>query len=217
LIFDFDGLILETEEPVYLSWEELYQEYNCRLPLDKWTSIIGTNEMEFGFDPISELENLIGKSLDREKILPERRQREIDMVMKQPVLPGVQEYLKDAKRLGLKVGLASSSTCDWVTGHLARLGLTDYFDSIQASDDVPRTKPDPTLYLLALDGLGMKAGETVAFEDSPNGILAAKNAGLYCVAVPNVMTRNLALDNADMHLESLNEISLERLLEKVET
>ena len=110
LLFDFDGLILETEEPVYLSWQELYQEYGCHLSSDKWSSIIGTDEMETGYDPLGELEVQIGRSLDREIIAPRRRQREMDLILKQPPLPGVLDYLQEARRLGMKIGLASSSS-----------------------------------------------------------------------------------------------------------
>jgi HAD superfamily hydrolase (TIGR01509 family) len=124
----------------------------------------------------------------------------------------VEQYLQDARRLGLKIGLASSSSCAWVTGHLRRLGLLDYFDCICARDDVRLTKPDPQLYTLAASRLEVDPGEAVAIEDSPNGILAAKRAGLHCLAVPNELTRQLSLDQADLCVESLADFPLEKLL-----
>ena len=130
-------------------------------------------------------------------------------------MPGVQGYLDDAKEFGLKIGLASSSDCDWVTGHLGRLGLLGYFDCIVGSDDVQRTKPSPELYNLVLDELDIGSDEAIVLEDSPNGVLAAHRAGIYCVAVPNVMTRGLEFEHAGMRLESLADISLGELLEKV--
>ena len=122
----------------------------------------------------------------------------------------------EAKKLGLKVGLASSSPCDWVTGHLSRLGLIQYFDCIYARDDVRRTKPDPELYLTVIDEFQIGSHEAVVFEDSPNGILAAKRAGLFCVAVPNPLTRQLRLDHADFRLNSLAEMPLSELLFQLE-
>lgn len=214
LVFDFDGLILETEEPIYQSWQELYREHGCRLSFEKWTSIIGTDEFEIGWDPLAELEEMTGRPLDRERIAPSRRQRELDLIYTQPVLPGVLDYLQDARRLGLKIGLASSSSCDWVRGHLARLGLLDYFESLTASDDVQFTKPDPALYRTAVAELGVQPEQALALEDSPNGVLAAKRAGLFCVVVPNAMTRDLDLDHADLRLDSLADMSLEDLLAK---
>jgi beta-phosphoglucomutase-like phosphatase (HAD superfamily) len=114
--------------------------------------------------------------------------------------------------MGLKVGLASSSSCAWVTGHLERLGLLSFFDCICARDNVRLTKPDPALFELAVQRLGVEPCQAVAIEDSPNGILAAKRAGLYCLAVPNELTSQLSLDQADLRVDSLAELSLEQLL-----
>ncbi len=213
LVFDFDGLILETEEPVYLSWLELYQHYGCQLSFDEWATIIGSSDGEF--HPQTTLERSIGHPIP-EETLHKRLEREMALIMERPVLPGVVQYLEDAKRLGLSIGLASSSTCSWVTDHLSRLGLLGYFQVIRASDDVKQTKPDPELYLSALQGLGVPANQAIALEDSPNGITAAKKAGMFCVAVPNILTRQLPLAHADFHLESLEDLKLESLLEKVE-
>jgi HAD superfamily hydrolase (TIGR01509 family) len=214
LIFDFDGLILETESPIYQSWQELYQSYGRQLSLEQWETILGTNEGSF--DPMVELEAQVGSLQDRENIMSQVRRREQDLISAQPVLPGVRDYLVEAKKLGLKVGLASSSPCSWVTGHLSRLGLIQYFDCIYARDDVRRTKPDPELYLTVIDEFRIRSDEAVVFEDSPNGILAAKRAGLFCVAVPNPLTRQLRLDHADFRLNSLAEMPLSELLFQLE-
>lgn len=214
LVFDFDGLILETESPIFQSWQELFQAYDQQLPYDKWATIIGSSNVDF--DPMQELDRLIGRELDWAVIEPKRRQRELDMIAGLPVLPGVEAYLEDARRLGLKIGLASSSPCDWVEGHLVRLGLIEYFQTIIASDDVEYTKPDPALYRLAAGRLGVPARHALALEDSPNGVLAAKRAGLYCVAVPNEMTRHIAFEGEDLRLESLAEMPLEDLLRRLD-
>ncbi|MEW5871600.1 MAG: HAD family hydrolase [Chloroflexota bacterium] len=214
LVFDFDGLILETETPIFQSWQELYREYGQELSFETWAKIIGTADTEY--EPLRALEELLGALLERQAVEARRLQRETELVQEQPVLPGVEQYLQDAHRLGLKVGLASSSPCSWVQGHLTRLGLLDYFDAIRASDDVERTKPDPALYTLAVQGLGVSPGQAIALEDSPNGLLAARRAGLFCVAVPNDLTRSLALEQADMQLASLAHMPLETLLVEVE-
>ncbi len=210
LIFDFDGTILETEGPVFQSWEEVYKAYGCQLSLEEWATNIGTAEEPF--IPLDDLEKRLGRSLDRSAIEQRRRQREIELVLSQPALAGVENYLRDAHRLGLKLGLASSSTCQWVTSHLSRLGFLEYFDVVNAGDDVPLTKPDPAVYEITLEQLGVRPEQAVAFEDSPNGVLAAKRAGVFCVAVPNPITRSLSIDHADLHLNSLAEMPLEELL-----
>jgi beta-phosphoglucomutase-like phosphatase (HAD superfamily) len=117
--------------------------------------------------------------------------------------------------MGLKLGVASSSTSDWVKGHLARLGILERFDCIRCRDDVPNAKPEPDLYLAVLECLGVRASEAIAIEDSPNGLLAAKRAGLRCVAIPNSITANLDLGEADLLLDSLADVSLAELLEKL--
>ena len=214
LLFDFDGLILDTETPIWHSWEELFASQGGRLEFADFAGTVGTLSSEDDFFTL--LEGQIGHPLERQTLSAQRWQREAALIQAQPVLPGVVDYLQDARRLELRVGLASSSSCAWVTGHLQRLRLADFFDSILASDDVRRVKPDPELYLAVLRTLNVQPGEALVLEDSPPGIQAARGAGLFCVAVPNTLTRQLSLEAADMRLESLAELSLEALLERVE-
>jgi HAD superfamily hydrolase (TIGR01509 family) len=213
LIFDFDGLILDTEVPVYQSWQELYLSHGCDLALDHWLDYVGTNEGYF--DPLADLERQLACSLDRETVGEARRKRETELIAQQRAMPGVEEYLSSARRLGLKIAIASSASCKWVTSHLERLGLLERFDNITARDDVTRTKPNPDLFLTALESLEVKAAEAIVFEDSLHGIRAARQAGIYCVAVPNAVTRHLPLNKADFQLNSLADLSLEELLKIV--
>lgn len=213
LVFDFDGLILDTEEPVYRSWLEVYQAHGEDLPFDRWVQIVGSTTA--GFHPQHHLEERLGRSLPDE-VLAHRVTRRTEMVLAQDLLPGVVQRLEEAKSMGLKVGLASSSTSDWVRGHLARLGILDHFACIRCRDQVANAKPEPDLYLAVLECLGVPASEAIAIEDSPNGVLAAKRAGLRCVAVPNSITASLDLGQADVRLGSLAEVTLAELLAMVE-
>ncbi|TMC43085.1 MAG: HAD family hydrolase [Chloroflexi bacterium] len=213
LVFDFDGLIVDTEMSSYQTWQEIYAEHDCQLPFSTWAICIGGSPQLF--DPCEYLEQQIGRPVLREEIRLRRRQQHIRMVEAQPVLPGVEDYILSAKRLGLKIGVASSSRHEWVDTHLTRLGLIDYFDSIKCFDDVKRTKPNPELYLAVLDALGVHGQQAIALEDSPNGVIAAQQAGIFCVAVPNPVTSQLSLLHADLCLSSLTEVSLEQLLAKV--
>ena len=211
LIFDFDGLILDTEGPIYQSWQETYAQHGLVLPLELWVTIIGTYDEPF--DPWTYMQELAGKPLDGEAILPKRLERELELIYQNPIRPGVETYLSEAPRLGLKIGLASSSTCKWVKGHLQRLGLLAHFDCIRCKDDVQFTKPNPELYLAAAECLGVQAQACIALEDSPNGVTAAKAAGMFCVAAPNPLTHDLSLGHADLRLAELADLPLERLLE----
>jgi len=210
VIFDFDGLILDTEVPDFQSWQEVYQEHGCHLPFSTWATCIGSSAELF--NPYDYLEEQLGHAVEREKVRSKRRRRYLEMVEAQPILPGVRDYINDAKRLSLKLAVASSATRDWVTGNLSRLSLIEYFDSIRCASDVRQVKPDPELYHSTLEALSIGADEGIVLEDSPNGILAAKRAGLFCVAVPNALTRQLPLDSADLRLDSLADLPLEKLL-----
>jgi HAD superfamily hydrolase (TIGR01509 family) len=214
LVFDFDGLILDTEGPIFQAWRELYQEYNRQLTLTEWENSLGSAEGTRIF--YDNLEQRLGEPVDLESIVPRLRARELEMIDAQPVLPGVIEYIRRARQLGLKLGIASSSSCAWVTDHLEQRGLRDSFQCVLGSDDVQATKPDPDLFLSVIECLGVSAGQAIAFEDSPHGVTAAKRAGLYCVAVPNPITRQLSLDHADLVLGSLEELSLDDLISRVE-
>jgi HAD superfamily hydrolase (TIGR01509 family) len=209
IVFDFDGLILDTEAPVYDAWQAIYAEHGHQLDFERWAECIGTADT---FDPCQHLEALLGRPLDAAPLIRRHRIQADALIAAQPVLPGVREYVDEAQRLGLRLGVASSSSRAWVEGHLARLGLRERFDVVRCADDVPRVKPDPALYVAVLEATGVPARQAVALEDSPNGVLAAKRAGLTCIAVPNALTARLDLAAADLKLASLADIRLPDLL-----
>ncbi len=212
LIFDFDGLILETEEPIYRSWKEVYEARGVALPFDLWVRTVGSSNQ--AFHPQRYLEERLGVPLSQD-VLDRRVARRAEMVLAEPLRPGVVDMAKAARARGMKVGVASSSSRDWVKGHLGRLGILDRFDCVVCRDDVEHVKPEPDLYLASLACLGVAAAEAVAIEDSPNGVTAAKRAGLGCVAVPNRITSSLDLSQADLRLTSLADVTLPQLLEKL--
>ena len=212
IVFDFDGLILDTEEPVYRSWLEVYREHGEELPFERWVEIVGSTTGSF--HPQHHLEERLGRSLTRE-VLDRRIGRRTELILAQSLLPGVVQHIESAKAIGLKLGVASSSTRDWVSGHLERLGILDSFDCVRCRDDVANAKPEPDLYIAVIECLGVLASETIAIEDSPNGVLAAKRAGLRCVAIPNSITASLDLSQADLVLSSLADVTLADLLGKL--
>lgn len=206
MIFDFDGLIVDTEGPGFRAWSELYESHGCSLPFDKYSACIGTIG---GFDLHGYLEQQSGRTFDRAELEQACTVRWLELMKDQPLLPGIATCVSSAKARGLKLAIASSSTQKWVTRHLRKFGLLDTFDAVCTRDYVAAVKPDPALYLLALEKLGIQASEAIAFEDSPPGIQAAKAAGLYCIAVPNSLTGELPLDQADRRLSSLADFNLD--------
>lgn len=212
IIFDFDGLILDTEGPEFAAWCELYREHGAELALADWARCIGTGPNVF--DPPAHLATLLGRAVDRDRLRAAHRGRCDALIAAQVLRPGVEEWLDDARRRALKLGVASSSGRAWVEGHLRRLGVLDRFDALRCREDVAVVKPDPALYQAALAALGLRPEEAVALEDSPNGALAAKRAGLFCIAVPNALTGQLDLSHADLVVPSLAELPLAAVLER---
>jgi beta-phosphoglucomutase-like phosphatase (HAD superfamily) len=214
LLFDFDGLLVDTESPSFAAWGDVYREHGHELTLDTWSAAIGTLD---GFDPFADLEGRLGRTLDRDSVNARRRELEYAASDLEELRDGVHDYLVEAQRLGLERAIVSSSDHGWINRHLERLDLADGWSCIVAANrDAARAKPRPTLYLEALERLGVAAEEAVAFEDSPNGITAANAAGIYCVAVPNPTTASLDVTHADLVLRSLEEVPLPELLRRVE-
>jgi len=214
LIFDFDGLILDTEVPDYESWQSVFQSYGQNLPVEKWGQIVGGSGAS-DFDPHSYLESLIGTSVDPEEIWINRRKEYLETVSRQPILPGVVDCLDQARSMKLKLGVASSSSENWVHGHLSRLNLLEYFETVKTADDVIKTKPDPELFQAVLDQFEIRSKQAIVFEDSPNGILAAAAAGIPCVAIPNPLTKQLEFGGADLQLSSLSDMTLDDIIDRI--
>lgn len=216
LIFDFDGLILDTETPEIDVWKEIYSEHGQAYPMDLWSQIIG-GWGNTDFDPALELQRLAGRPLDVAALRERHRQASDALILSSAVMPGVQDVLAGARRLGLRCVIASSSDRSWVEPHLQRLGLISYFERLITGDEVAkgRTKPHPDIFLKALQVLELPSSEALVFEDSPNGMKAAHAAGLRVVGVPNPVTAPLQLD-ADLMLPSLAAMPLEEMLRRVE-
>ena len=217
LIFDFDGTILDTEITLYRAWCELYQERSCRFPIDRWALSLGRGkDWQRHFDPVAHLAELSGAPCD-EEVHERANRRNRELLAAEAPRPGVLAYLDAARELDLRLAVASSSPRRWIVGHLERLGLLDRFEVIRCEEDAARHKPDPDLYLAALAALGVSAQDAVAIEDSPNGVRAARAAGIFCVAVPNPVTAQLDLAHADLRLDSLAELPLGALLSRIES
>ncbi len=203
LVLDFDGLILDTETPMRDAWHELLKEHRLCISEEDWARMLGSSE-----DPVeiyNVLEDHLGRPVDRGALRERRMIRELELLSKNGVLPGVREIIAEAKSMGLKLAIASSSDHAWVEGLLSRHALQIMFDVIVCSDDVERTKPFPDLYQTALERLNVLSTEAIAFEDSQHGVLAAKRAGLFCVAVPNDVTRCLSFADADLVVDRIDD------------
>jgi HAD superfamily hydrolase (TIGR01509 family) len=217
LLFDFDGLILDTESPEFNVWQSIYREYGHDLPPDQWGQIVGGWGAS-QFDAAEHLAELAGDGLEADELRARHKSESDALVLTQPILPGVMDYLAKAHRLNLRLAIASSSPHSWVDTHLTRLGLVHHFDAVICADDVPPgcTKPYPDLYLRALEAVSVGPEEAIVFEDSPNGVKAARAARIYVVSIPNPMTAMLKTDGANLTLGSLSDMSLQDMLMQVQ-
>ena len=216
-IFDFDGLILDTETPEYNVWQTIYNEHGFELPHAEWGKIIGGSGLS-DFDAADHLSRLSQGRLDPAPLRGRHRLESDALIHAAGIMPGVMDYIHEAKRLGFKLAIASSSSHAWVDPHAKRLGIFDRFDAVICADDVGtgRTKPNPDLFLSALSQLGVGKEAAIVFEDSPNGVTAANRAGIYVVAVPNPVTSLLAIEGANLILRSLSDMPVGDLLDVVQ-
>ncbi|MGB6223611.1 HAD family hydrolase [Haloferula sp.] len=206
VLFDFDGVLVDTEWAIYEAWQRTFRAHGHDLPLEIYTRCIGSD-----FDtwsPKTHLEDLTGSSFDWHQ-LDESRQVEIRRDLEQAgPMAGVIPLLDKLKSQGVRIGVVSSSNHSWVDGWLEKLRLMPYFETIVCRGDAPRIKPAPDLWLEALRRLDLPASEVLVFEDSLNGVKSAKEAGLTVYAVPNRTTAGLDFSIADKVLSSLESFDL---------
>ncbi|HVU26048.1 MAG TPA: HAD-IA family hydrolase [Opitutus sp.] len=206
LVFDFDGLILDTETPLIDSYAEVHAAHG--VPFERALFVRSVGHADYAFDPW----HGFSPHADRAALEVDRRARKDALLLRQPILPGVIALLDAARDRGLRIGLASNSSHEWVDGNLARLGLLDRFEFIACRGDAPSPKPEPDLYKLVLHRFGLRGFEAIAFEDSHAGIVAAHRAGLRTVAVPNTSTAHHDFAAADLRVASLADVTLDVLL-----
>jgi HAD superfamily hydrolase (TIGR01509 family) len=213
IIFDFDGLVIDSETPLFDIWASIYAEHGQTLTMDEWQHTLGTDA---GFDPYAALASRAALALDRGDLAERVRREHWRLCGEQPLLPGVRDRLLEARQLGFKTAVASSSPSAWVEPWLAVHHLRPLFDAVCTRDDVRKVKPEPELFLLAATRLDIAPKACLVFEDSPNGIRAAQAAGMRVVAVPSGLTAGLPLPAPDLVVPSLADVSLHQLLAKIE-
>lgn len=213
LVFDFDGLILDTETPELIAWQETFSEHGTELTLETWIDCVGRPPGTF--DPCVHLETVIGRQIDREAVRQATRARAHELIANETLRPGVTDWLDEADRLGLKLAVASSSSRSWVTRHLERFGIGRRFQAFVCYEDVERHKPDPEPYRRVTELLDVSPSQAVAVEDSANGLRAARAAGLWSVAVPNHVTRQSVADLGHLRIDSMSSLSLRQAIEEL--
>ena len=209
LIFDFDGLMVDTETAIYHSWKEIYASHGHALPLATYVQCVGSHGSNY--DPLTELESMVSAPLNRDEIMAWQSARNRELHVGLDTRPGIRELLLEAEWENIPCAVASSSNALWVHGWLDKLGLRSHFAEIVTRDDVARAKPAPDLFLLALQKLGLSGTDALVLEDSANGLIAAVAAGIPCVIIPNEVTSGLDFTAARAVLPTLAGIGVATL------
>lgn len=202
-IFDMDGLILDSERTVLSIWEQIGAKYGFDGIRDYGISVIGKNKKA----TVDEFRRRYGEP-------GEPYERELRAIYndlaaqgKVPLKPHTIELLTSMKNAGMKTAIASSSTREEVTSQMEVLGALPFFDACICGDQVTKSKPDPEIFLLACDALGIKPSEGVGLEDSFNGVRSCKASGLYTIMVPDIIQPDDEMKNlADVILPSLKDV-----------
>ncbi|GAA2405458.1 HAD family hydrolase [Streptomyces glaucosporus] len=212
MLFDLDGTLWDPESHIFATYAEVFREHGHKLTRRHWESIIGT----VGFDLWSELEERVGRSLDRAGL---EDRVAVDVEKRTSLLqarPGVRNLLEQVDSAGLARSIVSNSPARWITRCVRQCGIDTGWHGIHSPDTAGiRAKPAPDLYSKALRRLGVSPEEAIAFEDSPTGIRAARAAGVHCVTVPNEMTAGLDLSHADLRVESFRHVDLAQIIDSL--
>jgi HAD superfamily hydrolase (TIGR01509 family) len=209
IVFDFDGLLMDTETTMVRSWQAEWAHHGLELDLDGFWPGHGGDITE---ERYAVLAAAVGAGFDRTESHARRVAHRDRLHADLDFRPGFRDWIKAARELDLRVAIASSSPRDWVVGHLERVGAVDLFDHIVTGDEVATHKPDPAIYELALQRLGVSGKSAIAVEDTPHGVTAAQSAGMYAVAVPNPYVTPSAVADADLVLSSADDLLLTELL-----
>ncbi|SFE77365.1 putative hydrolase of the HAD superfamily [Actinoplanes philippinensis] len=213
LIFDFDGLLMDTETTLLDSWRAEWRRHGHELDESSFFADHGGDTTD---ERYALLAATVGPGFDRAASHARRTAYRKERHRTMGLTAGLDAWLGEAEGLGLRLAVASSSQHEWVAGHLARTGDLARFEVLACGDEVAAPKPDPAVYRLALDRLGLPPEAAVAFEDTPHGVSAAVAAGLRCVAIPNLYAHNARFVQATLRLRAATETTLTSLLTRLE-
>jgi HAD superfamily hydrolase (TIGR01509 family) len=213
VIFDFDGLLMDTEGTGLSSWQYEWRQHGLELD-------VATFFADHGGDVTAEryakLAAAVGPGYVQAESHARRTAYRERLHLTLGLAPGIAEWLDQAAALGLRLAVASSSPRSWITGHLSRVGALNRFEVIACGDEAARPKPDPSVYELALSRLGAAPTATVAVEDTPHGVAAAQAAGVRCIAIPNPHAGRSRFGAAALLLTSAADLPLAEALARAD-
>ncbi len=207
VIFDFDGLILDTETVELNLWRKIFSEHDILFDLESYLKTIGSITSKT-YEPSKILAEVVKNGETPSDIYRKVEKQIIDQLDGEKPLPGVLKTIQTAKSMGIKTAVGSSSTLDWVKPHLVRLGIWNQFDTVVTFEDVNECKPSPKIFLKVLERLDVQPHNAIVLEDSENGVLAARRAGIPVIVIPNEVTKNQVFTGAILKLSTLEDLDL---------
>lgn len=212
VIFDFDGLLMDTESTSLKSWQHEWSQWGLELDTSGFFANHGGDITE---DRYLQLAAAVGKDFDR--ALSHRRRVEYRDRLHESLdlADGLRCWISEAAEVGVRLAVASSSPRHWLVEHLGRAAVLDHFEVLAAGDEVAAHKPAPDVYRLALDRLGLSPSVAVAVEDTAHGVDAAHAAGLRCIAIPNPFVTPLVVEHAELVLRSASDLPLSDALRRL--
>lgn len=205
VLFDFDGILVDTEWAIYQAWCRCFEEQGCELPLSIYTRCIGSDFATWS--PKTYLEELTGKIFDWDQLDRDRQKEIVHELSDEGVMDGVQEIIEVLLARDIPIGVVSSSSHHWVDGWLDQLEIRQYFTHVVCRGDAPRIKPAPDLWLEAARRFDLSPASCLAIEDSHNGLISAQEAGMPVWVVPNRVTSVLDFSSAQERFTSLSGIA----------
>jgi HAD superfamily hydrolase (TIGR01509 family) len=201
VLFDFDGVLVDTEWAIYQAWLRTFEAQGHDLPLEIYTRCIGSDFATWS--PKTHLEDLSGLAFDWHDLDAKRQEAIMADLAGEGTMPGVIPLLEKLAAMEIRRAVVSSSSHHWVDGWLEKLEFAGHFESVVCRGDAPRIKPAPDLYQEAARRLGLDPADCLVIEDSLNGMLAGKAAGMQVWIVPNRVTAGLDFSAADRIFPSL--------------
>jgi HAD superfamily hydrolase (TIGR01509 family) len=210
VIFDFDGVVLDSETPEYESHRRLYEQSGVELTIAEWCGAIGLwtdNHDERRFEALC----VRSASPPARDVYHEQRRRIFAALVPAEPMRGIRDLLIALGDAGVPAAIASTSPAHWVVPAAERIGVRPLFRAIVTGEQVALRKPAPDVYLEAARRLGVDPAEAVAIEDSGPGIAAARAAGMTTIAIPHWLTATHDLSGAHASVAHAGELTVERL------
>lgn len=204
IIFDFDGVLVDTEWAIYQSWVHLYAREGQEISIETYSPCLGAGYSHW--DPAAHLEKLTGKQYDWAVEIPARQAMLEADLERMGLMDGAAELFDWCEEQGIILTVASSSSRRWVQGWLEKLGIYNRFAGVFTRTDGYPVKPAPALFEAARLCMGLEHADCLIIEDSENGTVAAWNASIPCAAIPNRMTESSDFSRAAYRFSSLHEL-----------